>query len=159
MFIRVALLLYNNVFSIGIIIHRIIGCLTKSTTFYMSYSESYTCEVNLGTKISWLTETTDADGFKYSLLNRDDEKFEETNNFQVHFTGVRVTTTKFDNYTSTLFVRTLQTVNETNLTCRGEVSARVTGGRWKKKNITTKIRIIGNDCSCLLFIPPPIFSL
>ena len=118
-------------------------------------SENYTCKVNLGTKITWLTET--ADGFKYSLLNLDDDKFEETNNFQVHFTGVRATT-KFGNYTSTLFVRTLQTVNETNLTCRGEVSARVTGGSGKKKNKTTKIRIIGNDCSCLLFIPP-IFSL
>ena len=116
-------------------------------------SESYTCEVNLGTKITWLTETTDADGFEYSLLNQDDEKFEETNNFQVHFTGVRATT-KLDNYTSTLFVRTLQTMNETNLTCRGEVSARVTGGSGKKENKTTKIRIIGNDCSCLLFIPP-----
>ena len=114
-------------------------------------SESYTCKVNLGTKITWLTET--ADRFEYSLLNLDDDKFEETNNFQVHFTGVRETT-ELGNYTSTLFVRTLQTVNETNLTCRGEVSARVTGGRWKKKNITTKIRIIGNDCSCLLFIPP-----
>ena len=98
-------------------------------------------------------ETTDADGFKYSLLNQDDDEFEETNNFQVHFTGVRATT-ELDNYTSTLFVRTLQTVNETNLTCRGEVSARVTGGNGKKKNKTTKIRIIGNDCSCLLFIPP-----
>ena len=122
--------------------HRITGSLAESETLYMPYSESYTCEVNLGTEISWLTETTDADGFEYSLLDQDDDEFKETDNFQVHFTGVRATI-QFDNYTSIL---TPLIADGTNITCKGEAITRgIDEDYIETTNVTTRVCIIGNS--------------
>ena len=108
-------------------------------------SESYTCEVNLGTEISWLTETTGVNDLEYSLLDQDADEFVETNNFQVHFTGVRATI-QFDNYTSILYILTPLIVNGTNLTCKGEAITRgIDEDYTETTNVTTRVCIIGNS--------------
>ena len=109
-------------------------------------NESYTCEVNLGTEISWMTENTDADagGLEYSLLDTDDDEFQETNNLQVHLSVV-IATDQFENYTSTLFILTPLIVNETNITCTGQATIRNTSGfHTESSDITTRVCIIGN---------------
>ena len=105
-------------------------------------SESYTCEVNLGTQISWLTDVGD---LEYSLLDQNDDEFEETNNFQVHFTGVRATI-QLDNYTSILYILTPLIVDGTNLTCKGDATTRdIDGDYTETTNVTTRVCIIGNS--------------
>ena len=117
-------------------------------------NESYTCEVDHGTKISWVTENTDADGLEYSLLNLNDKTLRETKDFVGYFTGGKATN-KLYNYNSTLFIQSPQTVNGTSLTCRGEVSAEVKASR-KREHQTTRIRIIGNKIFLVIvfFIQP-----
>ena len=108
-------------------------------------SESYTCEVNLGTEISWLTEITGVDELEYSLLDQDDDELKETNNFQVHFTGVRATI-QLDNYTSILYILTPLIVDGTNLTCKGEATTRgIDEDYTETTNVTTRVCIIGNS--------------
>ena len=98
--------------------------------------------MNLGTQISWLTDVGD---LEYSLLDQNDDEFEETNNFQVHFTGVRATI-QLDNYTSILYILTPLIVNGTNLTCKGDVTTRdIDGDYTETTNVTTRVCIIGNS--------------
>ena len=104
-------------------------------------NEGYTCEVNLGTEISWMTENTD--DLEFSLFDMDDE-FQQTNNLQVVFSGV-IATDLFDNYTSTLFILTPLIVNGTNITCTGQATIRNTSGiHTETTNVTTRACIIGN---------------
>ena len=111
-------------------------------------NESYTCEVNLGLEISWLTGTTNVNDLEYSLLDQDADEFKETDNFQVHFTGVRATI-QFDNYTSILYILTPLIVDGTNLTCRGEAITRGIDEDYTETtettNVTTRVCIIGNS--------------
>ena len=101
--------------------------------------------MNLGTEISWLTETTDVNDLEYTLLNQDADEFVETNNFQVHFTGVKATI-QFDNYTSILYILTPLIVDGTNITCRGEAITRgIDEDYIETTNDTTRVCIIGNS--------------
>ena len=108
-------------------------------------SESYTCEVNLGTEITWLTETTGVNDLEYTLLNQDADEFVETNNFQVHFTGVRATIQFDNNYTSILYIiLTPRIVDGTNR--KGEAITRgIDEDYTETTNVTTSVCIIGNS--------------
>ena len=102
-------------------------------------NEGYTCEVNLGTETSWMTENTD--DLEFSLSDMDDE-FQQTNNLQVNFSGV-IATDLFENYTSIL---TPLIVNETNITCTGQATTRNTSEfHTESSDITTRVRIIGKS--------------
>ena len=76
--------------------------------------EGYSCEVALAGEIIWMTESNLI--FGYSLSDLDDE---EMGGFKVNFSGV-VATDSLDNYTSQLFVTSLD-VNGTELTCTGSL--------------------------------------
>ena len=99
--------------------------------------------MRLGSKISWTTDTSD--DLEYSLFNLDDE-FQETSNFQVHFSGVMIENELFDNYTSTLYILTPLIVNETNITCNGEASIRNISGLFTEmSDVTTRVCVTGNS--------------
>ena len=77
-------------------------------------SKNYTCRVNAGIEITWLTVTTTSDDdLELSTTTAMDEVY--IDNY-----GLQVTLRKLGggNYTSTLHVRDLG-LNGTNLTCRG----------------------------------------
>ena len=81
--------------------------------------EGYSCEVALAGDITWMTESNLK--FDYSLSRLE---FQEMGGFQVNFSGVATTT--LDNYTSDLFVTSLD-LNGTDLTCTGSILNRQTG--------------------------------
>ena len=85
--------------------------------------EGYSCEVALAGEITWMTESNL--NFGYSLSDIDDEELQEMGGFKVDFSGV-VATDSLDNYTSQLFVTSLD-VNGTELTCTGSIFNRQTG--------------------------------
>ena len=84
--------------------------------------EGYSCKVALAGEITWMTESNLK--FDYSFTGLDDEELQEMGGFQVHFSGV-VATDSLDNYTSHLFVTSLD-VNGTELTCTGSIFNRQT---------------------------------
>ena len=73
--------------------------------------EGYSCEVALAKEITWMTESNLK--FGYSLSRLDKEEFQEMGGFKVNFSTL-------DNYTSDLFVTSLD-LNGTELTCTGSI--------------------------------------
>ena len=80
-------------------------------------NEGYTCHVNLGTEIAWITTATVHETLVHSLTSTSGD-FRDVGGFRANFTGEQATDA-YDNFTSTLFVVNVLDVNGTNLTCRG----------------------------------------
>ena len=85
--------------------------------------EGYSCKVALAREITWMTESNLK--FGYSLSHFEKEEFQEMGGFKVNFSGV-VATDSLDNYTSHLFVTSLD-VNGTDLTCTGSILIKIRG--------------------------------
>ena len=101
--------------------------------------EGYSCKVALAREITWMAESNLK--FGYSLSHLEKEEFQEMGGFKVNFSGV-VATDSLDNYTSHLFVTSLD-VNGTDLTCTGSILINRQTGQYELSNDTVVICLSG----------------